>query len=62
MESILICEKRIGLWKESEGLPFIFGANTDHSAEKCAAVTTLVDWIVNNFDTEELTKGNRWHF
>lgn len=40
----------------------MFGANTDHSAVKCAVLTTLVDWRVNNFDAEELTKGNRWHF
>lgn len=62
MERILMSEKRIGSWKKSEGLAFMFGANTDHSAVKCAVVTASVDWRVNNFEAEELTKGSRWHF
>ena len=47
--------------KESQGLPFMFGASIYHSAVKCVVVKTLVDWIVNNFDAEKLTKENRWH-
>lgn len=53
--------RRIGLWK-SQGLPFLFGVSIYHSAVKRVVVTTLVDWIVNNFDAQKLSKENGWHF
>lgn len=62
MQSTNQWEEGLVSGKAIQGLSFMFGASIYHSAVKCAVVTTTVDWIVNNFDAEKLTKENRWRF